>query len=81
MPDGATEERRDTYDSRRIDGLVSSVARIEERVDNLREALSQFGHAQQDAAKAARSLRNSILAGCATAAAIASAEFLLRSSS
>jgi hypothetical protein len=52
----ATEERRDTYDSRRIDGLVSQIARLEERVDNMKEAM-------RDQAASSRGLRNSIYAG------------------
>lgn len=51
-----TDERRDTYDSRRIDGLVSALATLTERVDNMKEIM-------RDQAAAARSLRNGIYVG------------------
>lgn len=72
MTPPATDERRDTYDSRRIDGLVSSFARLEERVENLREII-------RGQTAAARSLRNGIYTGCATAILIAVGEAALRS--
>lgn len=72
MPsDNATDERRDTYDSRRIDGLVSSVARLEVKVDTLTETA-------QKSADAAHSLRNSIFGGCAVALILAVVELAAR---
>lgn len=41
MPEDSGE-RRDTYDSRRIDGLEATYARLEERVENLREKIVEF---------------------------------------
>lgn len=88
MADHATGERRDTYDSRRIDGLESEMARVGERVENLREKLDGWRaewneeraatrQIQRESAAASRSLRNSIVGGCAVATIIAITERLL----
>lgn len=58
-------ERRDTYDSRRIDGLEGSYARLEERVENLREKIIEFRSDFNADRKAAIDARKEELAAAA----------------